>query len=297
MNREKLTKIIVRDIDELKDIADEIRQDGATSLEIDIALSKAKLVIEELQLLKKNMEENKVEIQKKTEPVADEIADEIPEAIEDEIQDEIIIESEIEEETEPESEPDTEQEEEPVIEEEPVVELEEEPVMDPEPESEIEDEPEAESEPETDDEPEQVAELEIDTEPDEEEQEPVQEEEKTEEINEPEPVSQANAKTVGEKFQAGKSLNDLIGGNGTLDEKIATSPIKSLKASIGINDRFLFIRELFNNDTAKYAKTIEDMDQLENIKQAVDYLTSNMKMQKTETSLKFVELIKRRFAK
>lgn len=139
--------------------------------------------------------------------------------------------------------------------------------------------------------------MEIDTEPEEDEPAPVRVEEKTEEVKEPEPAVQSNKKMVGEKFQAGKSLNDLIGGNGTLDEKIATSPIKSLHASIGINDRFLFIRELFNNDTTKYAKTIEDLDQLENIKQAVDYLTSNMKMQKTETSLKFVELIKRRFAK
>ena len=74
-------------------------------------------------------------------------------------------------------------------------------------------------------------------------------------------------------------------------------PITSLRAAIGLNDRFFFIREIFDNNTDKYNSVIEHLDKLETIQEAVDYLKANLSLQKNNTSLKFVDLLKRRFSK
>jgi len=42
---------------------------------------------------------------------------------------------------------------------------------------------------------------------------------------------------------------------------------------------------------------IENLDKLETIQQAVEYLKANLTLQKNDTSMKFVELLKRRFTK
>ena len=102
---------------------------------------------------------------------------------------------------------------------------------------------------------------------------------------------------VGQSFQKEKSLNDTIGENKSAGPNVANGPIASLRAAIGLNDRFLFIREIFDNNAEKYNTIIDHLDKLETIQQAVDYLKVNLSLQKNETSLKFVELLKRRFSK
>jgi hypothetical protein len=100
-----------------------------------------------------------------------------------------------------------------------------------------------------------------------------------------------------ETFSKDRSLNDVISENKSAETTIGNSPISSLKSSIGLNDRFLFIREIFSNNTDKYNMVIDHLDKLETIQQAVDYLKANLTLQKNDTSLKFVDLLKRRFTK
>jgi len=102
---------------------------------------------------------------------------------------------------------------------------------------------------------------------------------------------------VGEKFQKERSLNDSIGENHAGESKQITGRITNLRAAIGLNDRFLFIREIFENNTEKYNNVIEQLDKMEQIQEAVEYLKANLVMQKTDASMKFVELLKRRFSK
>jgi hypothetical protein len=118
------------------------------------------------------------------------------------------------------------------------------------------------------------------------------------EIPKPEPVAEEKHEKVivGEAFQKERSINDTIGENKS-EPKLTNSPITSLRATIGLNDRFLFIREIFNNNTEKYNKVIETLDTLDTIQEAVEYLKANLTMQKNEASLRFVELLKRRFTK
>ncbi|MEI6275424.1 MAG: hypothetical protein WCP08_05515 [Prolixibacteraceae bacterium] len=73
-------------------------------------------------------------------------------------------------------------------------------------------------------------------------------------------------------------------------------PLKSLKEGLSLNDRYLFQRELFNNDKSRLDEAVAALDRLANIKEAVDYLKANFKWNKSEASERFVQLVKRRFS-
>lgn len=103
-------------------------------------------------------------------------------------------------------------------------------------------------------------------------------------------------KRLGDTFLKEKSVNDLMAADGkNLESKISNRPVASIKSAIGINDRFQFIRELFDGKAEQFTDTVEQLDSFGNIKEAVEYLQQNFKWKKTETSLKFVNLVKRRF--
>nr|WP_320021317.1 hypothetical protein [uncultured Draconibacterium sp.] len=129
-------------------------------------------------------------------------------------------------------------------------------------------------------------------------EEPVNEE-KLQEENEPEdePDPVAVSSRIGDRAITEKSVNDLLSGNDDkkLEYKISNSPVQSIQAAIGINDRYQYIRELFSGKAETFAKTVADLDNLGNIQEAVTYLQKNFKWKKNETSLKFVNLVKRRF--
>ncbi len=74
------------------------------------------------------------------------------------------------------------------------------------------------------------------------------------------------------------------------------APIKSLKEGLSLNDRYLFQRELFNNDKSRLDESVAALDRLNNIHEAVDYLKANFRWNKSEASEKFVQLVKRRFS-
>jgi len=101
--------------------------------------------------------------------------------------------------------------------------------------------------------------------------------------------------TLGESFLKSKSVNDMITDQVKLEYKLSNRPVSSIQSSIGINDRFQYIRELFDGDNRKYTEAVKTLDSMHNVKEAVEYLRSNYKWKKNETSLKFVNLVKRRF--
>ena len=100
---------------------------------------------------------------------------------------------------------------------------------------------------------------------------------------------------LGDSFLKGKSINDLITEHNKLEFKLSNLPVSSIKAAIGINDRFQYIRELFDNDAGKFTESVDSLDSMKNEKEAADYLRANFKWKKNETSLKFINLVKRRF--
>ncbi len=115
------------------------------------------------------------------------------------------------------------------------------------------------------------------------------------ELVDEEPEELAN-KRIGDSFQKEKSVNDLLSDDSSkLEHKLSNRPVTSIQTAIGINDRFQYIRELFEGNADNFVKTVADLDSMNDIKEAVEYLQQNFKWKKNETSLKFVNLIKRRF--
>jgi len=70
------------------------------------------------------------------------------------------------------------------------------------------------------------------------------------------------ASILAEKFEANASLNERIapGKDKDLVSKFSGEPIDSIKRNIGINDRFLIIRELMGGDTEQFNEYIQKLD-------------------------------------
>lgn len=125
--------------------------------------------------------------------------------------------------------------------------------------------------------------------------EKVQPQKSSDEIMHDEPEEKKDQR-LGDKFTKEKSVNDLINTEiNNLEHKLSNRPVASIRAAIGINDRFQYIRELFEGNAEKYNETVTSLDNFKNISEAVHYLQNNFNWKKTDISLKFVQLVKRRF--
>jgi copper chaperone CopZ len=79
-------------------------------------------------------------------------------------------------------------------------------------------------------------------------------------------------------------------------EIIKTKPITSLSDAIGVNDKFLFIRELFNGNPESYERAITSLDNAKDLSDArkiiIDYTGE---ISGNDASKQLFELIKRKF--
>lgn len=103
------------------------------------------------------------------------------------------------------------------------------------------------------------------------------------------------ASRIGDSFLKGRSVNDMKTDQQKLEFKLSNRPVTSIQSAIGINDRFQYIRELFDGDKSRFAEAVKALDSMENMEDAVNYLRIHYKWKKNETSLKFIHLVKRRF--
>ena len=79
-------------------------------------------------------------------------------------------------------------------------------------------------------------------------------------------------------------LGDVLGGKVTvLGDKLAaeeqpTTPfnrISDLRKAIGINDKFLMVRDLFGGDSDRYEATIETLNEFEDLDECMIYIVEN----------------------
>ncbi|MEI2748392.1 MAG: hypothetical protein V9E88_06515 [Ferruginibacter sp.] len=100
----------------------------------------------------------------------------------------------------------------------------------------------------------------------------------------------------------GASLNDALRENKTeLSETLQESPIKDLRKGIGINDRFLFISELFRGDEAMYERSIKTINGFSIYPEAEYWIRRELKLKlgwddKNTVVRQFDQLVKRRFS-
>jgi hypothetical protein len=86
-----------------------------------------------------------------------------------------------------------------------------------------------------------------------------------------------------------------------LGDTLTEAPLRDLKKAIGINDRFLFINELFRGDEAMYERSIKTINSFSILPEAEYWIQRELKIKigwkdKSEVVLQFDQLIKRRFS-
>ena len=109
-----------------------------------------------------------------------------------------------------------------------------------------------------------------------------------------------------------KEINESITGNtASLNDKLKQSKIdlgdslseihiKDLKKAIGINDRFLYINELFRGDETMYERSIKTINNFSILPEAEYWIQRELKTKigwddNNETVKQFIQLVKRRF--
>lgn len=103
-------------------------------------------------------------------------------------------------------------------------------------------------------------------------------------------------------FEYPESLNDRLKEDKIeLSHSLTSSPIKDLRKAIGVNDRFLFINELFRGDVAMYERSIKTIQNFSIYAEAEFWIRRELKVKigwlDTDAVVKqFDQLVKRRFA-
>ena len=97
------------------------------------------------------------------------------------------------------------------------------------------------------------------------------------------------------------SLNDLLGKKHP-SQDVATSitetPVTDIWSAITINERFLFIRELFGNDPEKFKNTVTLLNSLESWEAAQKFIKDRFEWDKSKSVANdFMNIIKRKFLK
>jgi len=113
--------------------------------------------------------------------------------------------------------------------------------------------------------------------------------------------------------QRAREVNDVIGLNGTsLNDKLKSevgdlksalndTPVRDLRKAIGVNDRYVFINQLFRGDEVMYERSIKTINGFRILPEAEYWMERELKVklgwdENRETTRHFYQLVKRRFS-
>ena len=123
-----------------------------------------------------------------------------------------------------------------------------------------------------------------------------------------EPIQPAVERVVVEEQSAEepKCLADVLGGGvKTLGDAMASSDepttplnrVTELRKAIGLNDKFLLIRDLFGGDVERYEATIDTLDEFEDLDECMIYIVENFRWNPdSEAARLIVSLLERKLA-
>jgi hypothetical protein len=102
--------------------------------------------------------------------------------------------------------------------------------------------------------------------------------------------------TINQKISA-----QMAGANNNITEQAGAQPITNLKAAITLNDKLLYIKDLFNGYSLAYSEAIEILNRFNTFEEAnrflnKNYIAKNNWDAKPETMDKFFALLKRRYS-
>lgn len=98
------------------------------------------------------------------------------------------------------------------------------------------------------------------------------------------------------------SLNDKLKDNKTeIGEILKDHPIRDLKKAIGVNDRYVFINELFRGDEVMYDRSLKTINSFRIFAEAEYWIERELKVklgweEHKETTRHFYQLVRRRFS-
>jgi hypothetical protein len=127
------------------------------------------------------------------------------------------------------------------------------------------------------------------------------------------PTLSHQQKTEPENQQPAKEINEAVATSHTsineklkqskidLGETLTEAPIRDLRKAIGVNDRFLFINELFRGDEVAYERSIKTINSFSIFAEAEYWIQRELKVKNgwdmnNEMVAHFFQLIKRRFS-
>jgi hypothetical protein len=114
----------------------------------------------------------------------------------------------------------------------------------------------------------------------------------------PLPVKEVNEAAEHKK----ESLNDILKEDKTeLASALHATPVKDLKKAIGVNDRYLFLNELFRGDESMYERSIKTLNNFSIYPEAEYWIQRELKVklgwkENNETVQLFDQIVRRRFS-
>ena len=113
--------------------------------------------------------------------------------------------------------------------------------------------------------------------------------------------------------QKPRELNDVIGSNGSslndrlksnvleLKSALNDTPVRDLKKAIGVNDRIVFISQLFRGDEAMYERSLKTINSFRILPEAEYWMERELKVklgwdETRDATKQFYQLVKRRFS-
>ena len=100
---------------------------------------------------------------------------------------------------------------------------------------------------------------------------------------------------------AGTEINDKVKPKAELSQKLQDVPIRDLRKAIGINDRYLFINELFTGDEAMFERSVKTLNQFSILPEAGFWMQRELKLKLAWNDdapivQQFIQLVRRRFS-
>lgn len=109
--------------------------------------------------------------------------------------------------------------------------------------------------------------------------------------------------TLADKFEDEETLHEHIAAKAsskTVAENLHRKPIKDLKAAIGINEKFLFINQLFDGNLQDYSTAVEKLNSSNDLNSAKQFIAAELASRFNWTNddehvNHFMDLVERRF--
>ena len=107
----------------------------------------------------------------------------------------------------------------------------------------------------------------------------------------------SHSPVLGEKYQGKMKFRNetLATGKKDIASELQNKPIQDLTKAIGINDKFLFTKELFSGNAELYAKTMRKLNEFSDINDALIFVQENFNWDdKNEAANQLIDLVRRK---